>query len=160
MTHTNGRKPPGTVLPPAPAEPRILRGCEVLPPMETGRPPATPPAGAYGPIDSPDEKEPKGKAARRTAGDRFRVLNAFADFTLAGLSRNEIAVWLLLWRDTRDGTARTSQADLARRAGVSDRTIRNTLGRLASKRLLRVVRRGGIGRGASAYRIHAIPPNW
>jgi hypothetical protein len=40
-----------------------------------------------------------------------------ADFTLSALTRAEIAVCLLLWRDTKsDGTAQTSQADLARRA--------------------------------------------
>ncbi len=46
----------------------------------------------------------KGKAARRkgnrlrVTGDRFAVLNTFADFTLSALTRGEIAVWLLLWR--------------------------------------------------------------
>jgi predicted DNA-binding transcriptional regulator len=132
---------------------RSLPGCTVLPPMENGRVRRDQPT-----TDPPDKTEPKEKANRRKAGDRFRILNAFADFTLAGLNRNEIAVWLLLWRDTRDGTARTSQADLARRAGVSDRTIRTTLRSLSSKQLLRVVRRGGIGRGASAYRIRSVPP--
>ena len=88
------------------------------------------------------------------------MLNAFVDFTLAGLTRNEMAVWLVLYRDTKpNGTARTSQADLARRAGVSDRTVRNALGRLAKKGLVRTVYRGGIGRGASAYRVYAVPPN-
>src|SRR4051794_25915346 len=63
--------------------------------------------------------KPKGKAA----GDRFRTLNTFADFTLVTLSRAEIAVWLLLWRDTRDGTARTGITDLARRAGCDRSTV-------------------------------------
>ncbi len=93
-------------------------------------------------------------------GDRFAVLNTFADFTVAGLTRNEIAAWLVLWRDTKpDGTARTSQVDLARRVGVTDRTVRNVLGQLAEKGLLRVVYRGGIGRGASRYRVRPVPPD-
>lgn len=100
----------------------------------------------------------KGKPARRK-GDRFAVLNAFVDFTLAGLTRNEIATWLVLYRDTRDGTARTSQADIARRAGVSDRTVRNAIRHLASKGLLRVVYRGGIGRGPSRYHVRPLPPD-
>ncbi|MGA2617640.1 MAG: helix-turn-helix domain-containing protein [Thermoguttaceae bacterium] len=102
----------------------------------------------------------KGKPARRKTGDRFAVVNAFVDFTLAGLTRNEIAAWLVLWRDTKpDGTARTSQADLARRAGTSDRSIRRALAKLARRGLLKVTYRGGIGRGASAYRVRPLPPD-
>jgi DNA-binding MarR family transcriptional regulator len=81
------------------------------------------------------------------------LLNAFVDFTLAGLTRNEIAVWLVLYRDTKDGTAGTSQADLARRAGVSDRTIRRALKRLEIAGLLKVVYRGGFRRGLTRYRV-------
>jgi len=101
----------------------------------------------------------KGKPARHKTPGRFAVLNAFVDFTMGTLTRNEIAVWLVLSRDTKDGTARTSQADLARRAGVSDRTVRNVLRQLAGKGLLQVTYRGGIGRGASRYGVRALPPN-
>jgi hypothetical protein len=102
----------------------------------------------------------KGKPARRKTADRLAVLNVFVGFTIAGLTRNEIAVWLVLWRDTKpNGTARTSQADLARRAGTSDRTIRRALDRLTRRGLLKVTYRGGIGRGASAYRVCPLPPD-
>ena len=101
----------------------------------------------------------KGKAAGRQAGDRFRVLNDFCDFTLCDLNRNETAVWLLLWRDERNGTARTSQADLAKRAGISDRTVRRTLASLERRGLLKITFRGGIRRGCSVYRIRPLPPN-
>jgi hypothetical protein len=96
----------------------------------------------------------KGKPARRETAARFAVLNAFVDFALAGMARNEIAVWLVLYRDTKpDGTARTSQADLARRNGTSDRTVRRALGRLETAGLLKVVYRGGFRRGQSRYRV-------
>lgn len=102
----------------------------------------------------------KGKADRRRTAGRFATINAFVDFTLAGLNRPAVAVWLILWRDTkRDGTARTSQADLARRAGVSDRTVRRAIESLQRRGLLRVAYRGGIGRGASAYRVRPLPPD-
>jgi hypothetical protein len=52
--------------------------------------------------------------------------------------------------------ARTLQVDLARRVGVTDRTIRNVLGQLVEKGLLRV----GIGRGASRCRVRSAPPRW
>lgn len=87
------------------------------------------------------------------------MLNNFIDFTMGQLGRKEIAVWLVLYRDTKAGVARTSQADMARRAGVSDRTVRRALRRLESFGLLEVAYRGGIGRGVSAYRVRPTPPD-
>lgn len=76
-----------------------------------------------------------------------------------GHGGNEIAVWLVLYRDTKqDGTARTSQADMARRVGTSDRTVRRALDKLERRGLLKVTYRGGIGRGPSAYRVRPLPP--
>src|SRR5262245_42004351 len=95
---------------------------------------------------------PKGKT-----GERFAVLNAFVDFSLADLSRAEIAVWLVLYRDTRDGTARTSYDDLARRAGLNRRNVGRAVRRLEGRGLLQIVRRGGLGRGASCYRVRGLP---
>ena len=77
--------------------PPTLSGCSVLPPMEPTAPPTNKTAT--------NTKKAKGKPARRNTGDRFAVLNTFADFTLRNLSRAEIAVWLLLWRDTRNVSA-------------------------------------------------------
>lgn len=74
-------------------QPKRLNGAEVLPPMN---PRPTPAKG----------NTPKAKQA---AAGRFRTLNAFVDATMAGLCRGDIAVWLVLYRATRDGTARTSQ---------------------------------------------------
>ncbi len=135
----------------------ILPGCSVLPPMDEGK------GSQHGHqgngTDQGTANKAKGKTGRRKTSDRFAVLNAFVDFTAGGLSRNEILVWLVLYRDTKAGTARTSQADLARRAGVSDRTIRRAIAGLQKKGLLRVAYRGGIGRGASAYCVRPVPPD-
>ncbi len=115
-------------------------------------PPLRSPASGNGqPPRHQDAEEAKGKPAQRKTADRFRVLNAFVDFTLADLTRNEIAVWLVLYRDTREGTARTSQADLARRAGISDRTVRRAIKRLEAAGLLKAAYRGGFRRGPSRY---------
>lgn len=100
--------------------------------------------------------EPKGKTGKRSAGERFRVLNNFVDFTLAELSRAEIAVWLILYRDTRDGTARTSYDDLARRAGCNRRNVGRAVRRLEKLGLLQVVHQGGLRRGASRYRVRPL----
>ena len=129
---------------------RILPGCEVLPPMEL--PPMTSNNGKA-------EKPKRAGKATSATRNRFAVVNAFADFTLRTLDRTGIAVWVLLWRDTKtDGLAKTSQADLARRAGISDRTARRAIDRLQRAGLLSVVHRGGLRRGISTYRVH--PLTW
>ena len=126
----------------------IIPGCEVLPPMNPPRPRTTSTIG----------KAEKPKRTKQTA-ERFGTINAFADFTLRDLDRAEVAVWLLLWRDTKaDGLARTSQADLARRAGIAERTARRAVDRLERSGLLTVTYRGGLRRGVSTYRIHPLKP--
>jgi hypothetical protein len=98
-----------------------------------------------------------GDRAKGKVGERFRVLNSFVDFALAELTRAEIAVWLVLYRDTRDRTARTSYDDLARRTGLNRRSVGRAVGALVTRRLLKVVHRGGLRRGASRYRVRGLP---
>lgn len=95
---------------------------------------------------------PKGSGNRAT-GERFIVLNNFVDWTMADLSRAEIAVWLILYRDTRDGSAKTSMADLARRAGCSRRSVVTAIAHLKQRGLLRILHKGALNRGSSRYRI-------
>ena len=118
--------------------PAVLPGATMLPPLAAApaQPRGTPPAAG-----------------------RFGEVNAFADATLRALSRAEIAVWLVLWRDTRpNGLARTGQEDIARRAGCDARTVRRAIGQLAARRLLTVVRTGRIGTGPSVYRVRGAGP--
>ncbi len=90
---------------------------------------------------------------KKTTANRFAILNAFMDFTIAGLRRSEMLVWLTLYRDTRDGTARTSQQDIARRTGLSRKTVERAIKSLTDRELLRVVYRGGLNRGSSRYQV-------
>ena len=116
-----------------------------LPPLP---PPLTPrPAPTANGKAGEKPKRPKG------TGDRFTTINAFVDFTLGGLTRNEAAVWLVLWRDTKDGTARTAQSDIARRAGIGRRTVVRMIDSLTTKGLLRTVHQGGLNRGMNVYRV-------
>ena len=111
------------------------------------------------PMLTAEEKERKAGKPSKPKGPakgRFREINTFADFSLASLDRAEIAVWLLLWRDTKDGTARTSQADIARRAGITDRSVRRAVATLERKGLLIVAYRGGLNRGLSVYRVRPL----
>lgn len=92
--------------------------------------------------------------AKRKAANRFQVLNAFVDRRMAQLSPSEITTWLILYRDTKpDGTARTSQADLGRRAGVDARTVRRAIANLKRRGLLKVIRRGDLRGGPSSYAV-------
>jgi CRP-like cAMP-binding protein len=122
-------------------EPRILPGCEVLPPMNPRR------------MTSNNGKAEKPKRTETTS-NRFRELNAFVDCSLIDLSRAEALTWLVLWRDTKQGgTVRTSSVDIARRIGTSRRAVTNALARLRKRGLLRLVHRGGLNRGVSIYRV-------
>lgn len=104
---------------------------------------------------SPPKKEQR-RTSRRAIG-RFHQINAFCDESLAALQRVELAVWLLLWRETRpNGLARVSQADLARRAGCTDRSIRRALVRLEELGLVKTIQQGGIPRRLSTYRVFAV----
>lgn len=119
----------------------ILEGCEVLPPLEPSKP------------ASHNENKPLRKAPRSETANRFAVLNSFVDVSLRELTKAETAVWLVLYRDTRNGTARTSQADIARRAGLSVRAVKGAIKRLIKCGLLRRIWKGGLNRGPSIYRV-------
>ncbi len=94
------------------------------------------------------------KTTKRASRLRFELLNAFVDSGMAELSRGELAVWLTLYRDTkRDGTARTSLSDIARRGGMDRQTASRAVGRLARRKMLQVLRRGGLKDGPSSYRV-------
>jgi hypothetical protein len=95
---------------------------------------------------------------RRVVKSRFLTLNAFVDFTLRELAPAEVAVWLVLFRDSRNGLARTGQVDIARRAGICRKTVGRAIRRLAERGLLRVVRRGRLGSGPSSYRLRWLIP--
>jgi len=143
------------------SKPPILQGCDVLPPMHS----TTLPNEANGLHQGQDQaqqsktQETTEKPDRQKTADRFAVLNNFVDFTLAELIPSAGIVWLVLYRDTKpDGIARTSQADLARRTGLSDRTIRRAIEQLKAKELLQVLHQGGKWCGISTYRVHPLTP--
>jgi hypothetical protein len=123
----------------------VLMGCDMLTPVDDAPEPQQEP-NATGTGKTGGEK-------KKAAGDRFGVLNGFVDCSIPGLSRAELATWFILFRDTRNGTAATSQADIARRAGCSVKSVKNAIKKLANRGLLVVVYRGGLNRGLSRYRV-------
>ena len=124
-----------------------------------------PPGVTMPPLPSPAaegaDARPRAKAARsgqprgrqRHPG-RFDTLNDFVDARMGSLSRGASLVWLCLWRDTKpNGLARTGVEDLAERIGSDRSTVLRALRVLVDEGLIDVVRRGGIGRGPSVYRV-------
>jgi len=104
--------------------------------------------------------EPRPRAVRDVTAGRFQVLNTFIDFTISQLTRADMVAWLVLYRDSRNGVARTSQADIARRGGLSVRAVKLAITKLTGMGLLKVVDRGGLNKGASSYQVKPIPePN-
>lgn len=94
---------------------------------------------------------------RTTRSERFAVLNAFVDFGIADadLTPAEALVWLVLFRDTKgDGTARTGQTDIARRARLSVRGVKKALRSLIANGMVDVLHRGRLNVGPSTYRVH------
>lgn len=122
----------------------------VLRPDDDEIPPSPPPQPTRTKGASP-------KPQRRNRSERFAVLNAFVDFGIADakLTPAEALVWLVLFRDTKgDGTARTAQADIARRAGLDVRTVRRAVASLQTKGMIETVCRGRLNVGPSTYRVH------
>ena len=126
--------------------PPRLPGCSVLPPMN--------------PRPATANNSPKDKPKKRATGDRFSTINAFVDCSLAELSRSEALTWFVLWRDTKDGTVRTSAADIARRIGCSRRAVTDALAGLRKRGLLTLIYRGGMNQGVSIHRVQPLakPP--
>ena len=88
--------------------------------------------------------------------NRWEMFNAFVDLTMRYLSPAAVKVWLVLYRDTKPGgTAKVGQTDIARRAGVSDRAVRDALRQLEILGLVLVIKRGQLRTGPSTYRVQA-----
>ena len=74
---------------------------------------------------------------------------------MADLSRAELGTWLVLWRDTKGGTVRTSMQDVARRIGATKRAVVDAVAGLTKRGLLTIVYRGGMRRGMNVYRVNS-----
>jgi DNA-binding transcriptional ArsR family regulator len=115
-----------------------LPGCDVI---RTAAGPSTPP------------RRPKPKKRPSGVVRKLLVANRFLDRSARQLPPAAALVWVLLWRDERDGTARTAVSDLARRSGLSARTVKRHLRTLKARGLVRVVQAGSVSRGPTVYRL-------
>ena len=123
----------------------VIAGCGTLPPddSEPGR-------------VSKESRPKQSKTSKQATADRFGVLNAFVDCSLAGLSKADLITWLCLYRDTRNGFATTAQTDIAKRGGLCVRAVRYAIKNLTKRGLIVRVYKGGINRGPSRYRVEPL----
>ncbi len=85
----------------------------------------------------------------------FATLAGFVDHGAKTLNRSELAVFLILLRDTRpDGTARAGLTDIARRGGMSTRSAIRAVQKLIKLGVIHVVRPGVKGH-ATLYTVFA-----
>jgi hypothetical protein len=133
-----------------------LSGVSVMPPM---RPPqTTPPATSEQTeaTDTTDRGNPRRQSRPKGSAARFKLLNEFIDQTLQQLTPRQVAVWLCLFRDSRNGTATAAQSYIATRCGLQRPTVSTTIGELEALGLVVTIHRGGINRGLSRYRVSAV----
>jgi DNA-binding MarR family transcriptional regulator len=75
---------------------------------------------------------------------------------MAGLTPRQTKVWLVLFRDSREGVARTAQNYIAKRTGLRRPTVSAVIGELAALGLIRIVHAGGLNQGISEYEVRAL----
>ena len=114
-----------------------------------------PPGVTLPPMNGRQKRRDTRKGPKHTG--RFAVLNAFIDGSMCKLTRSQALTWLVLYRDSRDGIARTSFKDIAGRVGCSPRSAVEAVKKLRELKLVHLTRRGGLNRGANVYRVTAAP---
>jgi hypothetical protein len=90
-----------------------LRGGGTLPPVEPC------------PNEPPTLKiaKPKAQRGKAVTADRFKVLNAFVDYSMQTVSLVAQSTWTVLWRETKpNGLAQISHSQIAQRIGKCRRT--------------------------------------
>ena len=100
-----------------------------------------------------DERKPARTKRTAQSSERFQTLNAFVDVTMRALTPSEKIVWIVLYRDVRNGVVTVSQTDVATRSGLTQSTVSLAIQKLVKRNLVLVVTQGGFRKGTSTYRI-------
>ena len=104
-----------------------------------------------------DGAKPKQKPQTHTTpkrdANRWHELNNFVDITMRDLKPRQMAVWLTLFRDSRNGVASVSQVYIGERCGLRRPTVSTTIKELEVLGLVTTIHTGGVGRGVSRYRV-------
>jgi predicted transcriptional regulator len=106
----------------------------------------------------PRRPEPKPDEKKRPKRDqsRWNDLNQFIDVTMRELTPAQTAVWLTLFRDERKGVAKSAQAYIAERCGLSRESVSRAINELQRRGLVQTLHQGGLNQGLSWYRVKAL----
>ena len=101
----------------------------------------------------------KKKPNKKNSGAWVEI-NTFARVVQRGLTRSEIAVWLVLWTYADRKTALSSRSfqQLAEESGCSQRAVVNAIASLTKKKLIKRVSKGSnLTHLASVYQVFFTP---
>lgn len=103
-----------------------------------------------------EKPTPKPKATSSETANRFSALNAFIDYMMVDLTRAELATWLVLYRDTRNGVVQASIDAIAKRTGTSRQHTQKAITSLQRRGFIEQIKKGAINSGASIYRVKTL----
>ena len=93
----------------------------------------------------------------RPSGRWWGVLAAYVGHGMRQVSAGATCVWLVLFRNSRDGVVTRSREQIAATTGYTPKHVGRLLRELVSAGFLRVERRGRKQSGPTRYRILPIP---
>ena len=99
------------------------------------------------------ERKPTHHETPKRDANRWHELNNFIDITMRDLKPRQVAVWLTLFRDSRNGVASVSQVYIGERCGLRRPTVSTSIKELEALGLVTTIHTGGVGRGVSKYRV-------
>lgn len=126
-----------------------LNGVSVMPPMESRQ---SKPEKAQ----TQERGSSRQRSKPKRSGQRFKILNDFVDCTMQRLTPRQTSVWLCLFRDSRNGVAKSAQVYVAQRCGLKRPTVSTTIGELEALGLVVTIHQGGVNRGLSWYRVSGL----
>ena len=132
-----------------------LHGATVLPPMSTPRAAAIEAIDTKQKSDNSKTRKSSNSQASKNAGNRWQTLNEFVDVTLKHLRPAEAKVWMVLFRDSRNGLSKVAQTHIAERCGIARESVSRAIKELERKNLVKTVRHGGVNRGLSWYQLRS-----
>jgi hypothetical protein len=113
------------------------------------------------PTDSPTKPgEPTASAGDKPQprkGDRWATLNSFVDVIAPRLTLAERAVWLVMFRYSRNGVCDTSERAIATQAAIDKASAGRALRRLVELRLVWALFKSNRKGTSSRYGIHPQP---
>lgn len=103
-------------------------------------------------------RKPKQNGHKPANSPRWQLLNSFVDFGQRQIPSRAVRVWLAMFRKAnRNGVVQIGVEEMAKKAGVEDRTIFNALRDLEDAKFIHQTSRGNRNKGVSRFQLLPIP---